>query len=121
MFSCGWLAFGQSVVQLPLGNAEVRRGPHGAAIAEQDRLRRLVTDAQTEGRFVRELTVALHRDQFVRSGAARIFDVRVKFVQRFAADAARAAMFEQENRSLAGFRDGGRPARRGPTVCAQAA
>jgi len=51
--------------------------------------------------------MALNRNQLVGSGAARIFHVGVKFVERFAADAAGAAMLEEQNRPFAGFRDRG--------------
>ena len=79
--------------------------PDNAAIAQDDRLRALMTDPEAARHGLGDLTMALHRDQLV-SGAVRLFgDVRVELLDRFAADAACAAVLEQDNRPVARLGD----------------
>jgi hypothetical protein len=68
---------------------------------------RLVTDAQPKRRFVGQLPVALNRDELVGDNVLRSFDVRVQLIERLAADAASAAVLEEQNRAFAGLRDRG--------------
>src|SRR4051794_31034578 len=88
-------------------DTEMRGRPDGLAIAEQDSLRRLVPDTEPQGRFVRNTTMALHGDQLVRDSGLGAFDVRPELIERLAADAARAAVFEHEHGPLSRFGDGG--------------
>ena len=93
------------LIELTLGDAEVRRRPHRPSVAQQDRLRRLVTDAEPCGRGVRHPPMTLDGDELVRRCGFRLFDMRPKLVQRFATHAAVSAVLEQQHGTITRFRD----------------
>jgi hypothetical protein len=62
-----------------------------------------VTNAETSGRFVGEMPMALNGDQLVRRADLGGLHVRVKLIERLTADPARTAVFEKKDRTLAGF------------------
>src|SRR5262249_36530042 len=94
-------------VQLSSGDLEVRRAPNRPPVAQQDGLRRLVGDPEAVGRGVRHAAVALDGDELVGRALGAAVEVRQQLVERFTADAARAAVFEEEHRTLARFGDCG--------------
>lgn len=97
----------ERIIQMPLCNLEMGSAPDRTAVPEQNRLRRLVTNAETRGRLVGDVSVGLHGDELVCGTALRLLDVRMQFVEGFAADAAAPAVFEEENRPFGGLRNGG--------------
>lgn len=97
----------QNVVELILGDTEVRCAPDWTPVAEQDRLGRLVPYPQSHRRLVRHVAMALDGDELICSGTLGAFDVRAQLVKRLAADPAAAAVLEQKDRPLARFGDGG--------------
>ena len=97
----------ERLIELALRDAEMRRAPHWPALAEQDRLGRLVPDPKPRGGLFRKAAVALHSDQLVARAHFCAFDMRVQLIERFAADSAGAAVFEKEDGPFARFGDGG--------------
>jgi len=50
--------------------------------------------------------MALNGDHFVRCSAFEVTDVCVELIERFAADSARTAVFEEEDRTFPRLRNG---------------
>src|SRR4029078_1344789 len=96
------LGFGKGLVELRGGDAEVRGVPDHLAVAQEDRLRRFVSEAPPLRGGVGHRPVGLDREHLVRHGRLALrLDVRMQLVERFAADAAITAVLEQQDRALA--------------------
>src|SRR5262249_1411425 len=105
---CGPDRLRDDLIQLTCGDPEVRRIPHRLAVAQQDRLRRFVTDAQALGGSVGHGPMRLHGDHLVGDGAAGLaLHVRLELVQRLAAHAAIPAVLEEKDGPLARLCYGG--------------
>src|SRR5258708_38036101 len=82
--------------------------PDDLPVAQQDRLRRLMTETQQLSRGVGDAAVRLYRDHLVGGGRVRPrIDVSVQLIERFAAHAAETAVLEEEDQPLARFGAGG--------------
>ena len=82
-------------------HAEVRRAPHDAALADEERLRRLVPNAESSGDRGGQLAMRLHGDHRVARRQALIVEVIDQLVERLEARAARDAVLEEEQRPIA--------------------
>ena len=60
-----------------------------------------MTDSEAGRRLIRDPPMALHRDQLVRGTWRSALEVRVKLIQRLATDAARAAVLEKQDGTVA--------------------
>ena len=94
-------------VELVGGDPEVRRVPHRLAVAEQDGLRRFVTDAErvassSERRRWLCTVIILYAAR-----AAERSMCTLQLVERFAADPAGAAVLEEQHRPVQRFGDSG--------------
>ena len=90
----------------------MRGVPDRHSVAKEDDLRRFVPHPEPGFRLVRQAAMALDRDHVVRRLVRHFGDVRVEGVERFAADAAGAAVLENQDGPLArlgnsGFQRGG--------------
>ena len=77
----------------------MRRAPHDTPVANQQRLGRLVTHAQSRGDSIRYGAVGLHRHHRVLRVGRPLVEVCHELVQRLHACAARMAVLEEEQRS----------------------
>ena len=85
------------------GHAEVRRAPHDTTLANEQGLRRLVAHAEPPRDRGGQLAMRLHRDHRVAGRQTLVVQVVDQFVEGLEARAARRAVLEQEQRSMARF------------------
>ena len=84
-------------------DAEVRRAPDDLAVANEQRLRRFVADAEPRAHGVRHLAVRLHRHhRVIGLLAPRRVEVLDQLVERFGARAARVAVLEEQHGTAGG-------------------
>ena len=82
-------------------DSEVRRLPHRPTVTNQDRLRCFVPHAEPIRHFVGHLAVTLDGNHFVGRASTVTVEMRAELIESLGTDAARAAVFEQQNRTLA--------------------
>ena len=66
-----------------------------------------MADPKPRSGLFRKPAVALYCDEFVARLHLCAFDMRVQLIERFAADSARAAVFEKKDRPFARLGEGG--------------
>ena len=80
--------------------SEVRRTPHHAARANEERLRTLVSNPEPRRDRVRDVAVGLHRHHGVARIQLPAIQMRDELIERLRTDATREAVFEKEQRPL---------------------
>jgi hypothetical protein len=87
-------------------DAEVRRRPDDAAVAHEERLRRLVTNTEPGRDRVRHLAMRLYGHHGVARIVTLLGKVGEQLIQGFGTDAARITVLEQQQRAMAGLHNG---------------
>lgn len=83
------------------GHAKVRRAPHDAALADEQRLRRLMPHAQSSRDRGGQIAMRLHGDHRVACRQSFVVEVVDQLVEGLEARAARDAVLEQKQGPMA--------------------